>query len=278
MILTCPECATSYFVDDLRIPRLGRMVKCTTCGARWRAFQDRHEPEKAAPEDDLIVEAPTPEPEPVDDDIDFVAAPVMPARKPEKKKTPVGLAIAAGVLVALGVAGGAAVLMRQQIADAMPATAPVFAAIGLPVNTLGLVLDAKATPMTQGGRPVWSVTGSVRNVRDEAVVSPPIRLTLLNAGGEELATMVAQTQNARVPPGATRYFAITMPNPPSGGAKMKVDLAVAHGAPAADHKAQLSATPVGPEAAAHPPEPAEAQPLPADSPDALHAPEKNEQH
>ncbi|HEX7885168.1 MAG TPA: zinc-ribbon domain-containing protein, partial [Phenylobacterium sp.] len=27
MILTCPECATSYFVDDLKVPRGGRMVK-----------------------------------------------------------------------------------------------------------------------------------------------------------------------------------------------------------------------------------------------------------
>ena len=37
MILTCPECATSYFVDDSKIPTEGRAVKCANCGARWTA-------------------------------------------------------------------------------------------------------------------------------------------------------------------------------------------------------------------------------------------------
>ena len=36
MILTCPECATSYFVDDSKVPA-GRQVKCSNCGARWVA-------------------------------------------------------------------------------------------------------------------------------------------------------------------------------------------------------------------------------------------------
>ena len=40
MILTCPECATSYFVDDSRIPSDGRRVKCSSCGHRWRAGPD----------------------------------------------------------------------------------------------------------------------------------------------------------------------------------------------------------------------------------------------
>ena len=37
MILTCPDCATSYFVDDSKIPADGRLVKCASCGARWTA-------------------------------------------------------------------------------------------------------------------------------------------------------------------------------------------------------------------------------------------------
>src|SRR6185312_3623916 len=59
MILTCPECATSYFVDDSRISPAGRTVKCSNCGARWTAT-----PEGAA-------DAPAPEPE--------AAAPAAPA-------------------------------------------------------------------------------------------------------------------------------------------------------------------------------------------------------
>src|ERR1700759_947441 len=44
MILTCPECATSYFVDDARVPPAGRKVKCSHCGANWVA-----QPEGAPP-------------------------------------------------------------------------------------------------------------------------------------------------------------------------------------------------------------------------------------
>src|SRR3954452_2285504 len=44
MILTCPECATSYFVDDSRISSAGRTVKCSNCGARWTALPQGAEP------------------------------------------------------------------------------------------------------------------------------------------------------------------------------------------------------------------------------------------
>src|SRR5687768_3856153 len=37
MILTCPECATSYFVDDGKIGAEGRSVRCAGCGNRWTA-------------------------------------------------------------------------------------------------------------------------------------------------------------------------------------------------------------------------------------------------
>jgi predicted Zn finger-like uncharacterized protein len=274
MILSCPECATSYFVDDLRIPRMGRMVKCTSCGHRWRAFQERSEPEKDVPKDDLVIE--TPAPEPADSEIDFVTAPVKAAPKPEKKKQPLAVVIAAGVLVVLAVGGGAAVLLRQQVAGMVPGTAPLFSAIGLPVNTIGLVIEGvKSQPMLQGGRPVWSVTGAIRNVRDEPVASPPIRLSLLDGEDAEVATLVADALNARVPPGAVRYFSITMPDPPAGAKKLQVRFELpAKGAEAA-HAGKAHAESA---AAAPAPEPAEAQPLPADSPDALHAPEKHEQH
>src|SRR5258708_20035722 len=64
MILTCPECATSYFVDDSRISPAGRTVKCSNCGARWTAF-----PEAAEAAQD---EPPSP-PEPAAEPPAFVA-------------------------------------------------------------------------------------------------------------------------------------------------------------------------------------------------------------
>jgi predicted Zn finger-like uncharacterized protein len=273
MILTCPECATSYFVDDLRIPRGGRMVKCTSCGNRWRAFQDRSEPEREKPEDEMLVEGPRAPLAPPGEDLEFVAAPATPERKAAaKKKASPGVVAGVSLLAVLAVALGGAVVFRQQVADLAPATAPVFAAIGLPVNTMGLVIEGvKHRKAFQAGRPVLSVTGAIRNVRKGSIETPPIRINLVDKAGKPVAGILAQPLNAKLPPGATRYFAVTLPDPPAGAFALDISFeppakgAKAHAEPAAAHA----------EPAPHAAAPVEAQSLPADSPDAL---TKHEQH
>jgi len=249
------------------------MVKCTTCGNRWRAYQDRSAPEREIPEEEMLVEAPR-EPKPPDDDLEFVAAPVAPPRPPAKKKTSAGMVAGLGVAVALALVLGGAVVFRQQVAGVIPATAPIFAAIGLPVNTLGLVLEGvKSQPTFQAGRPVLSVTGAIRNVNKVSTEAPPIRISVLGKDGKPLAGILAQPLNAKVPPGATRYFAVTLPDPPAGGRELEV----AFERPAKG--AAAHAAPIAP-AEGHAPAAVEAQPLPADSPDALNPPAtaKHEQH
>jgi predicted Zn finger-like uncharacterized protein len=269
MILTCPECATSYFVDDLKIPRAGRMVKCTSCSARWRAYQEQDQPDAAAADDDLVVEAPR-EIAP-SDDLEFVAAPVAPARKPpQAKPRSRGAVIVTGVLAALVVIGGTAVLLRAQIAGMVPGTAPVFAAIGLPVNMLGLGIEGVVAKETfVAGRPVLAVTGAIRSTADEPAMAPPIRISLLDREGKALSSLVAEPLNAKVPPGGKRYFAVNLPNPPAGAHELEIafDPGAGRSAPKGEtHSAPVEhATPAAAAAA-------EAQPLPAGSPDALHAP------
>ena len=244
------------------------MVKCTTCGNRWRAFQDRSLAEAERPEGEVVAETPAPLAEPVE--IEAVPPPKVPKRKPvtpepKAKSSPV-LAIGVGVIALLGVAVGGVIVFRQQVADMVPATAPVFAAIGLPVNTLGLVIDAKSQPLLQGGKPVWSVTGSIRNVNKAPTEAPPMRFSLLDKDGKSLASLLAQPLNAKIPPGATRYFAVSLPDPPAGAHDLRITFEpVAKGAaPAAAHAAPAAG-----------PAPVEAAPLPADSPDAL---KSHEQH
>ena len=66
MILTCPECATSYFVDDSKIPAEGRAVKCAACGARWTAHRSEELELEVSEEEGAVAReaAPAEEPEP----------------------------------------------------------------------------------------------------------------------------------------------------------------------------------------------------------------------
>ncbi|WP_293676396.1 MJ0042-type zinc finger domain-containing protein [uncultured Phenylobacterium sp.] len=275
MILTCPECATSYFVDDDRIPAAGRSVKCSSCGNRWRALPEsaeeaESEPVEPAPSAELA--EPLPAPEPGDttlaagsDDLEFVpaAASPKPKNEPKTKGGSRRLAIGVTVLGLLAVSLSAVVALRQQVAGLIPATAPLFAAIGLPVNTLGLTFEGVAwKPTFLAGRPVMAVTGAIRNVSKAPIDAPAVRVSLLGDEKAVLAVYDLSVTNARVPPGGVRYFAWNLPDPPLGADNLEIGFnrtAKGHGADA--HAPQA--------AESHDPAPVEAQALPPGSPDAL---------
>jgi predicted Zn finger-like uncharacterized protein len=277
MILTCPECATSYFVDDSRIPEAGRTVKCTSCGHRWTARKDAPAPVAAEPEPEPVAEAapepsPEPSPEPVAaapvDDLEFVpvdrdpeprvrtrSARPAPAQDPRSAVT---VWVGAAALIVALVAG--AIAFRGQVIKLWPKSQSAYASLGLPVNSVGLVIEGvHAEPTFVGGRPVLSVTGALRNVKGEAVTSPPLRINLLNRLGKPIAAKVVRPVDPRVPAGATRHFAIAISDPPANARDLEV---VFEAAP------QHAATSPAAASVAAPP-PAEAAPLPANSPEAL---------
>jgi predicted Zn finger-like uncharacterized protein len=230
VILTCPECATSYFVDDARIPPTGRRVKCSSCGHRWLAGPDGPiaepevpevvpEPESAAP-----VEEPASEVEVADEP--FALAPprrrpgTVPARRPDARGSALVWAGAAALAVAL-IAG--AVIFREQIVRLWPMSSAAYAGLGLEVSGGGLVLEqVHAEPAFLAGRPVLAVTGAIRNVRDVPVTSPPVRLTLLNRAGQPVAAKVVKPADATIPGRAKRHFSITMLDPPATARDLEV--------------------------------------------------------
>ena len=276
MILTCPECATSYFVDDARIPPEGRTVKCAACGARWRAAFDVEPEPEAPPEPEAETEpaleaaadaAPDVAGEPKPEVADVAPSPerlAAQARRAKASETSQrrgrATALAWGGMAALVAAlVGGAVVFREELVRLWPQSGAAFAGLGLPVNTLGLVIEGvKAEMIFQEGRPVLAVTGAIRNIEDHAIRSPPLKVSLLDAEGRTLGGKVAKAANAKVPAGARRYFAVAVTDPPAGLKDLDVAFETAKVAGPAAHATPAGApathaTPAGAPAAAHAP-------------------------
>jgi len=215
MILTCPECASRYFVADDSIGPAGRAVRCSSCGARWTAHAE-----------DVVDLAPSPAPAAGQEPLEAEPAPPIAEPLPrvfrERAATrqKVREAIAAGAVWAGLAAGfmlllGVTVLLRQDIARIWPRTAGAYAAVGLPVNLVGLIIENQhAQPQLQDGHAALMITGSLRNIRDRPVIAPPLRISLLSSAGRSLAVRISDPGGARIPPGEARRFVINMLDPP----------------------------------------------------------------
>lgn len=274
MILTCPDCATSYFVDDKRIPEHGRAVKCSSCGARWSATKEPAAPPQPAPK---VIADPPPPPEPAlavevpVDDLEVVAIEPAPAPEPEleqpaararrappprraepvRRDSKVGAVAAsislAATLVAL-VAG--AVLFRSEVMRLWPQSSAAYARLGLPMPGAGLVIEGvHLKPTFVSGRPALAVAGVVRNMRNETVTAPALRINLLNRAGEPIAARIARPLNPQVPAGSLRHFSVAIADPPANMQDVEVVFetaaertAASRTGPAAAHPSPAPAT------------------------------------
>jgi predicted Zn finger-like uncharacterized protein len=289
MILTCPACATSYFVDDAKIGSEGRTVRCASCGERWlaklpqedgppapvvsdeqraesaaaRRAQRQKEAQEAAQEAAQAAMAAS------DDGPIMFAAQTRSRKKPALKISPIVVTAAMAAVLVASIA--AAVVMRVDMVRIWPQSASAFALVGLAPNPTGLALEGiKADRILKDGHAALSVTGAIRNVSNSALIAPPLRITLTDPAGKTLAVQIAKPDGVTIPVGAVRYFAVSIIDPPALARDMDVDFVLdkpVQKAPAADG----SDTKPGPSAS----EPShgtakEVKPLPADSPYALH--------
>jgi predicted Zn finger-like uncharacterized protein len=281
MILTCPDCASRYVVDDARIGPNGRTVRCASCGVSWRA--DRQIAEASAPLDlseTVTPEAPADRPAPLPKRLR--------AEAQEKRKS--RQAVAAGVAwAALGAGFVAvmlgAVLFRVNVVRLWPQTASAYAFAKMPVNPTGLALETvQGQPNLIGGHAALSVTGVERNVETGARLSMPLRVVLYDKAGKRLISAVSAPPVRPIAPGDTRPFAVNFIDPPVDGSSFVVEFAFDKvrppGNPLAAPARGAHAPVGGPklvQTAAAAPQPApvlhakEAMSVPADSPYALPA-------
>ena len=281
MILTCPECATSYFVDDSKIPTEGRAVKCANCGARWTANPEIRsldldnddgeaavEPAVAGSEERPIQELPG-------EDLPKVFRARADTDRRVREAATAGV-IWAGMAAVLAVLIAVAVVFRVDVVRLWPRTASAYAGVGLPVNSLGLVFEGvRFEPALQDGHAALAVSGMIRNIEDAPVVSPALRISLLDAEGKAIVTKIARPADAKIPPGETRHFAIALLDPPATARELEVAFAPhepvslkvrqTDPAPARAEPPALRPATNAPPA----PPPIEAQPLAAGTPHAL---------
>ena len=234
MILTCPRCSARYAVGTAKIPTGGRTVRCIACGHKWTARRGDGElepweeapPPPPAPK---IPEAPPvliPEPEPLAPDAFEDLEPMIPPPVSGRKGKGAGKSGLSSRLVWTGLAAVLALiavgvaLFRNPIVSLWPKTAALYAAAGVSVNGVGLVIEqVRVSPAVQNGQALLGVSGRIRNERDKPTPAAPLQVTLVDARGAILSTLVSKPVDT-LPPLQSRYFQVLVRNPPPGVASV----------------------------------------------------------
>lgn len=231
MILTCPDCATRYFVDDRRLGPIGRTVRCASCGTTWRAQTEEapleltSDPRESAPGrgDEPLSFKPI---EPHE-----LPAPELPKafRAKAEQRRKVRRAAAAGAVWA-GLAGGFAALIfaawafRVDVVRIFPRAAAAYALVR--VNATGLQFEGvNAAPSVIDSSSVV-VQGRVRNVVSMAAPVPMIRVALVDKRGFKLKTAVLKLSHPWIAPNDTQSFRAVLPDPQSKAANVDVSFAL----------------------------------------------------
>jgi len=230
MILTCPACATSYFVPDEAIGSNGRRVRCKSCGHDWRATLEDEPLELSAASEDPVVEGGFGKREEAPETLAETPAPELPRafrakaeQKRRMKKAAAQAAPWAALAVILLALIGAAFAFRLQIVQAWPQAAAAYKLVGAPVNLAGLEFEAVGAKTAPHDPGKVVVSGALRNIRDNEVVAPPVRVALLNAAGAEVAHRIVRLETAPVLPGKVQGFAVVIPDPERKASGVGVD-------------------------------------------------------
>ena len=232
MILTCPECASRYFIDDRLIGPGGKTVRCSSCGSSWRARLDDEPLElTSSPEEGALAapryDEPPEEAEPALSDLPADRLPGAFRAKAEQRRRIREAAAAGAVWAGIGAALLAViallVIFRTEVVRMIPKTASAYAAVGLAVNTTGINIEkVEAAPGLQDGRAAVVVTGALRNIEKRPVVAPALRINLLNKDGRIVQSKIAAPTDPKIPAGESRHFTISLLDPPSSASDVEV--------------------------------------------------------
>jgi hypothetical protein len=131
------------------------------------------------------------------------------------------------VLVGLMIVATTAIAARAAIVSIAPATAAVFAGVGMPVNLRGLTIaDVHATVTHESeGQGELVVTGEIANLRDRETPVPSLRLALRGQDGRELYAWIAREPATRLGARDRVAFRARLAAPPAGVREVLVKFA-----------------------------------------------------
>jgi hypothetical protein len=123
--------------------------------------------------------------------------------------------------------GMTAIASRSAIVSVAPATAAIYAGVGMPVNLRGLSivgLQATITQQTESQAELL-VTGEIANLSDEEAPAPNLRIALRGADGRELYVWTARGPKSRLIARERIPFRARLAAPPTGVREVLVKFA-----------------------------------------------------
>jgi predicted Zn finger-like uncharacterized protein len=275
MILVCPSCDTRYFADDAAVGREGRRVRCASCGHSWFA-KPQEESEVASSESTgLTREQVERLRQTAAENSAARTGPHSEFRAREHARRRRNRALAAAVAWIGGFAlfagtAAAAVVFRNEVAEAWPRTASLYRMVGLDVNRFGLsFVDVAAKRSFDGTTPVLTVTGVAVNEGKERRAAPEVRVSLKDEQGKEVHAWTDKLSAPSIGPGERVPFSSKVVAPPVETFGLEVTFARSDEAPAKHDAAGAESGHDGviePDASAEPGAPEGAHRASADAP------------
>ena len=246
MIITCPRCATRYFLGagDIRAP--GRHVRCARCQHTW--FQEPssdlptpvpvpvEEPEQVGPITDrsrMLGPPPEPEHDPQPDNYagvfdvrpgpayeplsappeQLVPRQPMPAREQgsARYRGMVGLVAGAGLFSLLLVVFFS---LPREIAAMLPQTVGIYNALGIEVNKTGFRIEATQSQEIANSILIIAIKGELINETDSELQAPSVRIAVRDKAGKELHHWIVKSDRDMVGPRGKAPFSARLESPP----------------------------------------------------------------
>jgi predicted Zn finger-like uncharacterized protein len=230
LILVCPHCETSFKLNPTALAPTGAVVRCTACATRWFAHEDGAEGPILGEEahDEVQKEEKKAKPFIAENDIPLVPdAPEMKARDSKRvlyeNKTPAlapprqmpwsVFALLAACILLLGFFIG-----RETVLRFAPQTAPLYRAIGLDTNLLGVEFQNITTKRIEDkASDILIIEGKIYNYTGKNAVIPKILLSLRDKSGKEIYAWSAPAPQEMLEAKASVDFRARLASPPLEG-------------------------------------------------------------